>query len=463
MRVLRMRGLILAAALLCAPAGVWAQEGEADEPNEMDAFFDDSVVHDIRITINSKDWAALKQLYKENIFYAVTVQAEGQTIKNVGIRSRGLGSRSSTKPGLKFDCDYYAPDQTCFGAKSFVLDNAVQDATMSKERLSMALFRRLGIPAPRVAHARLFVNNVYSGLYAIVEAIDKGFLGRSFGEDNHGGTENDGYLYEYDWVKEYRFDYLGSNLDEYKIFDPKTNEKKAATQIWGPVEDMIQMINESPDSTFVRDVSPFLDLGLFAKYLAIETFLAEEDGVLGYAGLNNFYIYRFEDSTRFQFLPWDKDNTFASWDLWILRNVNENVLARRTLNVQEHRNRFFDTLLEAAAIADEPEAEESEEESGANDEEDGDEPRPGWLEREIKRQYDRDPNAGPQRQLQAAVERRVRGGLRAAPGVRPQALRLRAREGRRAAALSLSDPLARSSWSRRVSPRRGDRSSSAGR
>lgn len=379
MRVVGRRELVLFAALLCAPVASWAQE--------MDEFFDDSVVHDIHITINSKDWAALKEKYKENIFYPVKLQWRNVTVANVGIRSRGLGSRSDRKPGLKFDCDYYTPDQTCWGLKSFVFDNVVQDSSMLKERLSMALFRRLGIPAPREAHARLFVNNVYSGLYVIVEAVDKGFLGRSFGEDSHGGVENDGYLFEYKWVKEYRFEYLGSNLDEYKIFDPKTNEKKAAAQIWGPLEDMIQAINESPDSTFVRDVSPFIDLGLFAKHLAIETYLAEADGILGYAGLNNFYMYRFEDSNRFQFLPWDKDNTFDAWDLWILRNVNENVLARRTLNVQEYRNRFFDTLLEAALSADEQE--EVEESEGEDEEDDKDKKKdgPGWLEREITRQY----------------------------------------------------------------------------
>jgi hypothetical protein len=250
----------------------------------------------------------------------------------------------------------------------------------------MAMFRRLGIPAPREAHARLYVNNTYSGMYAIVEAIDKGFLGRNLGADNHGGVENDGYLYEYDYVKEYRFEYMGDNLDEYKIFDPKTNEKKAAAQIWGPVEDMVQTMNQTPDSTFVRDMTRYLDLGEFSKIIAIENFLAEDDGILGYAGLNNFYIYRFEDSDRFRFLPWDKDNTFAAWDFWIFRNVNENVLARRTLNVEEYRNRFLDTLLEAAQSADEPEPiEPPDGDDGGNNGEEA--AGPGWLEREITRQY----------------------------------------------------------------------------
>jgi spore coat protein H len=380
------RALLLLAALLVLP---WAARAQ-----DMEEFFDDSSVHDIRITINSKDWNALKQKFEENIYYPCTLQWKGVTVRNVGIRSRGLGSRSGSKPGLRVDIDRYAPDQTFVGLKSFVLDNLVQDSSMLKERVTMAFFRRMGQPAPREAHARLLVNNQYVGLYAIVETIDKGFLGRTFGEDNHGGVENDGYLYEYDYTKEYRFEYLGSNLDEYKIFEPKTNENRAAAQIWGPVEDMVQAINEAPDNNFSRDVSQFLDLGRFAEHLAIENFLGEDDGILGYAGLNNFYLYRFEDSTRFQFLPWDKDNTFVAADFWILRNVNENVLARRTLNVEEHRNRYFDMLIRAADSADEREANDDEEGddngngNGNGNDDDGDDPGPGWLEREITRQYE---------------------------------------------------------------------------
>jgi hypothetical protein len=240
----------------------------------------------------------------------------------------------------------------------------------------------MGLPAPREAHARLYINNQFSGLYAVVESIDKGFVGRTFGEDNHGGTENDGYLFEYDYTKEYKFEYLGSNLDEYKIFDPKTHESQAAAQIWQPIEDMVQTMNQAPDSTFASDMAKYLDLGLFSKHIALEAFIGEDDGILGYAGLNNFYFYRFEDTTRSQFLVWDKDNTFAAADFPIMRNVNDNVLARRTLNLPEQRNRYLDTLLEAALSIDELDAE-----TAVLDEDGSPISGPGWLEREITREY----------------------------------------------------------------------------
>ena len=361
--------------LLLIPAAAAAQDPPAPS---MDPFFDDSVVHEIRLTIHSSDWALLKEKFLENIYYPCRFEWQGQAVQNVGIRSRGLGSRSSAKPGLRVDFDRFAPDQTFLGMKSFVLDNLVQDPSMLKERLAMAVFRRLGSPAPREAHARLLVNGEFVGLYAIVEAIDKGFLGRSFGADAAGGVENDGYLYEYDYTRDYRFEYLGANLDEYRLFDPKTNESHAAAQIWGPIEDMIQAINESPEATFGRDVSAFLDLGLFARHLAIESFLAENDGIVGYAGTNNFYLYRFENTSRFQFLAWDKDNAFESRDFSIWRNVDTNVLARRALNVPDVRNRFLDTLLEAAALVDERPIDPA----GAPVE------GAGWLEREITRGYE---------------------------------------------------------------------------
>ena len=375
MRPLCVRALLLIAVLTGVPAAAGAQS--ADE------LFDDSVVRDVRITINSKDWAALKENFQENIYYPCALEILGSTYHNVGIRSRGLGSRSGTKPGLRVDADRYAVDQTIAGLKSFVLDNAVQDSSMMKERVTMAFFRRLGLAAPREAHARLFINNEFAGLYVIVEAIDKGFLGRTFGADSHGGTENDGYLFEYDYTREYRFEYLGANLDEYRLFDPKTHESQSAAQIWQPIEDMVQTMNEAPDSTFLVDMAKYLDLGLFVKQIALENFIAEDDGILGYAGLNNFYFYRFEDSLRSQFLPWDKDNTFNSPEFPILRNINDNVLSRRTLNVQDHRNRYLDTLLEAATSADEPDPE------APQFDQNGDPvSRPGWLEREIRREYE---------------------------------------------------------------------------
>ena len=48
----------------------------------------------------------------------------------------------------------------------------------------------------------------------------------------------------------------------------------------------------------------------FIRHVAIENFLAEEDGITGDYGPNNFYFYRYENKSLFKFIPWDKSNTF---------------------------------------------------------------------------------------------------------------------------------------------------------
>ena len=62
-----------------------------------------------------------------------------QIVRNVGIRSRGMGSRSGIKPGLRVDFDRYTTDQKFLGLKSFILRNNTQDASNMRERAQHAV------------------------------------------------------------------------------------------------------------------------------------------------------------------------------------------------------------------------------------------------------------------------------------------------------------------------------------
>ena len=172
-----------------------------------DAFFDDSVVHDVYLQLNSKDWQSLKVHYLENDYYTCDFRWRDHTLRNIAIRSRGTGSRSGVKPGLRVDFDRNVTDQKFLGLKSFILRNNSQDPSGMHERIAMQFFRRMQLPASREAHTRLYVNSVFVGMYTIVESVDKTFLRKHFGEDN-------GDLYKYDYNtddKPYYLEYLGSD------------------------------------------------------------------------------------------------------------------------------------------------------------------------------------------------------------------------------------------------------------
>jgi len=314
-------------------------------------FFDGSVLHDISLTINSRDWSSLKEHFLDNTYYPCDFKWNGQTVRNVGIRSRGTGSRSGVKPGLRIDFDRYTTDQKFLGLKSVILRNNTQDPSGMRERLSMSLFMRMGLIAEREAHARLFINNTYAGLYTIVESPDKTFLGRNLNEDG-------GHLYEYSFDNAapvpFNFGYPGSNADLYTPapFKPETLELDPQGQV---LERLFWTINVASDAVWRSSLDEFLDIKKFIRHLAIENFLAEEDGLTGDYGPNNFYFYRFVNTNRFVFLPWDKSNTFwESPSYSIFRNIEDgseakrNRLVVRALRETDLRELWLSTLLECA-------------------------------------------------------------------------------------------------------------------
>ena len=323
--------------------------------------FNPNEVHDLHLTVNSRDWTQLKEEFRENTYYLADVRWRDQVVRNVGIRSRGRGTRNEAKPGLRVDFNRYSTDQEFLGLKSLVLDNFAQDASMIKERIAMLFFEEMGIRAPRVVHARLFVNGEYVGLYGIVESVDKRFLERQLGED-------DGYLYEYKWDDPYRFEYLGPDLEPYaRFFVPKTHETDSMFALFRPIREMVWAISESPSGQFVAAASEYLDLELFMTYVAVENFLADGDGMLGKWGMNNFYLYRFEGKTRSQVIPWDKDSTFRSFDHDIWDQFERNALTKRAMRETALRDAYVTALRRCAEIA-----------LRASGTDDG-----GWLERQI--------------------------------------------------------------------------------
>jgi hypothetical protein len=335
-----------------------------------DELFDSSVLNDIQLSMKPSDWETLQATYLEDTYYPADMKWREVVIPQVGIRSRGSGSRNPHKPGLKVDFGRYL-DQTAFGLKSIVLANAIQDPSMIGQRIGLGMFARMGMPAPRVVHARVFVNRDYVGLYEVIEPIDKTFLARVFGEDANGKPENGGYLYEYQWKDAYAWDYLGPELRIYEeLFEAKTHESDAPALLYGPLEDLFQTINEVRDTQFEREVGELLDLRQFVRHLAVENFIAERDGFLGYWGPNNFYLYRFQGQKLSQLLPWDKDLVFWARDYDIFQGVEDNVLAKRALAVPSLYRLYLETLLECAARADERETPDS---------------RIGWLEAEVQR------------------------------------------------------------------------------
>jgi spore coat protein CotH len=312
-------------------AGGAAEGGGGAAPVDPSAeLFDDTVLHDVYLEVEPAAWQYLKDNFDKDIWTPANFEWKGERAENIGIRSRGLGSRSPIKPGLKVDFDRYVAGQKFRDLKTLILDNVLQDPSLMKERLCYDVFRAVGIAAPRLSHARLFVNGDYQGIYAVVEPVNKRFVRLNF-------PENDGNLFDYEWVDYYYFGWLGADPAAYVPipFKPKTNETSLDASA---LVAFIATINQS--QSLATDIAPYLDLDHFLRYLAVEQVFAEIDGVAGDWGLNNFYVYQQGGGTRFTFIPWDKDVTLMDPARGIYQNVDQNVLTQRLLAHDDVREEF---------------------------------------------------------------------------------------------------------------------------
>ena len=90
----------LAQTVVCALLLVAARATAAQSQDEL---FDDGRLHDLFLTVSSRDWEALRANADDDTYYTADLRWNGLTLRNVGIRSRGTGSRNGVKPGLRVD------------------------------------------------------------------------------------------------------------------------------------------------------------------------------------------------------------------------------------------------------------------------------------------------------------------------------------------------------------------------
>jgi hypothetical protein len=317
-----------------------------------DDLFSRSDLQRVDLFVHSSDWAKLKADFQTNTYYPADMTWNGITVRNVGIRSRGRGSRSSSKPGLRVDFDRYTTAQRFLNLKSLVLDNVTQDPTGVHESVAMAFYGRAGIPAPRALHARLYVNNEYAGLYGVVESVDKELLARVFGSIGDD-TQNDGWLYEFNYQDNWYFNYLGDNLNEYKLrFEATTHESRSDEDKYRPIETLVRIANDTPTDRIAADLGARLDLPAVIRFVAAQVFLGETDGFLGGFGINNLYLYRLENSQVHTFIAWDADNTFYHPEYPTNSGINENILMRALMAVPEYSALYLSEMRRNVELAE---------------------------------------------------------------------------------------------------------------
>ena len=328
---------VLLLVLVLSPAIAGAQTS--------DEFFDSRTLHEVRLYIHSGDLRELRERYLEDFYVPGDFEWRGIRVRNVGVRVRGLASRSAVKLGLRIDFNRYVAGQVFLGMPAVVLDNALKDPSFVRERTSMAFIKRMGQPAPRESFARVYINGAYEGLYALVEPVDDVFLARELGDGL-------GYLFEHKFANGFYAEFLGEDYAPYKLrFEAQTHRMESDYTLYAPIRELFREVNHDVDLAWRERVGWFIDLNQVITHVAIETFLGEFDGFLGGSGMANFYLYRPVATNVHRLIAWDRDTTFQEIDAPIFARAADNALISRALQFRDLRTLYLDVLEQCARAA----------------------------------------------------------------------------------------------------------------
>lgn len=276
------------------------------------------------------------------------VELGGRVFTNAGVRFKGNGTflsaiRTYRKP-WKLDLGHAVKGQQLGGRSVFNFGNLGADLTCLSDTLAYEFHREAGGPAPRTAFARLFLSiegketNRLLGPYVMIENPDAEWAREQFGTKGVA-------LFKpvtYDLFRE-----LGTDWTNYHgIYDPKTKTTAAQRQ---RVMDLARLNTRGTDAEFAARVGEFLDLGSAARFLAVESLLANFDGLLGQG--QNYLLSLDPDAKQFGFIPWDLDHAWGEfpmmgkpeqrehldiWHPW----VEPNRFLARLFTVEEFRKRY---------------------------------------------------------------------------------------------------------------------------
>ena len=304
--------------------------------------FDDSEVAIIKIYMDAAD---LEYMYKnpgsdKEHLGSVVFQNKfiNKTVDSVGIRLRGNTSRDAKKKSFKLSFNSFISGRKFYDLEKINLNGEHNDPSIARSKICWDIFRDAGITATRAAHAEVYINDNYYGLYINVEHTDEKFVEKNF-EDDSGNLWK--CLYPAD------LEYLGENASSYQsAYELKTN--KSAND-YSQLVRLTKILKYAPGPALRDSLESVLNIKEVLQYFAVNILVGAWDA---YRFLkNNYYLYYSPEDKIIHWIPFDYDNTlgidffsidWTSADPYSFPNIDNSArpLTTRIMAVPEYKNLF---------------------------------------------------------------------------------------------------------------------------
>jgi spore coat protein CotH len=229
-------------------------------------------------------------------------------LDSIKIRLKGNSSygHPGNKKSFKIDMNDYVSGQSYDGLKKLNFNNGFKDPTFLREKVFMDYCKDLGILAPRVNFANVYMNGTFWGFYTIVEQIDDQFLDWAIMDDTgnlfKAGNNTTGSLGA-DLV------YYGAASNNYSgRYELKTNE---VLNDWSDLVSLISFINTSLDTDFGNNLAANVNKDLLIKSFVSDNLFSNLDSYLNSA--RNYYIYHNQTTGLWEWIKWDGNESFGMY------------------------------------------------------------------------------------------------------------------------------------------------------
>ncbi|MBL9139503.1 MAG: lamin tail domain-containing protein, partial [Verrucomicrobiales bacterium] len=229
-----------------------------------------------------------------------------QTVYLCGFRNRGHGTRTAVPHNFHVA---FPKDHPWKGRTGLTLNTHYTHS----QQIGSAIFRRLQIPMAESRPVQVRVNGQnlakpgqeQFGSYAANELIDDRLVKGQFPNDPEGNL----YRGIRDIVpgvdSEADLAWHGPDFTSYTNAYSKENHR--ALNDWSDFIRLVDVLNNTPDDTYVETVRQHVDVDQWMRYFAANALLGNQENSLANGAGDDFVLYRGTRDARFRLMPYDMD------------------------------------------------------------------------------------------------------------------------------------------------------------
>ena len=251
------------------------------------------------------------------IWVEATIEFNGETWTNVGVRYKGNSSltsgwRSSTeKLPLKLDFDEFegehpeSENQRFYGFKQLSLANGFSDESFLRDAATSQILEEAGLPVAKTAFYEIILDYgegpVSLGLYTVIEVVDDTVVNRYFGS-------NDGNIYEAEGSA------ASFSAATYEQIGQSFQKENNSDSDWSDIEALFDVLHSdlrtSDPAAWRAELESIFDVDGFLEWLAIAAVIQHWDA---YGNMShNYYLYNDPETGQLTWISWDHNMAMSA-------------------------------------------------------------------------------------------------------------------------------------------------------